>query len=51
MEQSMYVEAPLRDAILADAVWELWHAGVITDREAEQVWSRVAAEKKLTTEQ
>ena len=36
------MEALLADAILADAVWELWHAGVITDSEAERVWSRVA---------
>jgi hypothetical protein len=32
-----YVNALLRDAVLADAVWELWDAGVITDSEAEQV--------------
>ena len=38
-----YVNALLQDAVLADAVWELWNAGVFTDSEAEQVWSRIAA--------
>jgi trans-aconitate methyltransferase len=38
-----YVNALLRDAVLADAVWELWNAGVFTDTEAAQAWVRVAA--------
>ena len=27
----VYIEALLVDAVLADAVWALWDAGVITD--------------------
>jgi hypothetical protein len=30
----LYVEALLIDSVLADQVWELWNAGVITDFEA-----------------
>lgn len=41
MWQRLYVEALLRDAILADGVWELWNSGVITDSEAERVWGGV----------
>ena len=38
----LYVEALLIDSVLADAVWELWDAGVFTDSEATQAWVRVA---------
>lgn len=51
MLTELYIEALLVDEVLADQVWELWNAGDITDGEAEQVWSRVVAEKKLTTKQ
>lgn len=33
-----YVEALLADEILADQVWELWNAGVITDEIAAWAW-------------
>ena len=39
----LYVEALLTDSVLADQVWELWNAGVITDSEAVRAWGRVAA--------
>ena len=34
----LYVEALLVDENLADVIWELWHAGVITDDLAAWVW-------------
>jgi hypothetical protein len=41
-----YVEALLVDAVLADAVWELWNAGVITDEVAEWAWCILASVRK-----
>ena len=38
----LYVEALLVDEILADQVWELWNAGVITDGEATWAWFMLA---------
>ena len=38
----LYVEALLIDSVLADAVWELWYAGVFTDSEAAWAWVSVA---------
>jgi len=43
MLERQYVEALLVDAVLADAVWALWDAGVITDADAARAWMRVAA--------
>ena len=42
-----YLDAVMIDADLAKAVFLLWHAGVITDSEAEQVWSRVAGLQEI----
>jgi len=33
-----YIEALLADKNLADKVWELWDAGVITDEVAAWAW-------------
>ena len=34
----IYIEALLADEVLADHVWELWNAGVITDEMAAWAW-------------
>ena len=34
----LYVEALLADSRLADQVWELWNAGIITDGLAALAW-------------
>lgn len=34
-----YIQALLIDPDLADQVWELWNAGVITDEVAEWAWA------------
>ena len=34
----LYVEALLADEVLADQVWEVWHAGLITDKTAAWGW-------------
>ena len=39
----LYVEALLADPDLADQVWELWNAGVITDDLAAQLWVTLAS--------
>ena len=39
----LFVEALLNDPELADQVWELWNAGVITGEMAAWAWSLVAA--------
>ena len=38
MLTEIYVEALLVDEELADAVWENWHLGGITDAEATAAW-------------
>jgi len=38
----LYVEALLADEEAADAVWELWKAGVITDDLAATAWCILA---------
>jgi hypothetical protein len=38
----LYVEALLADEALADEVWHLWDAGVITDELAAWAWWIVA---------
>jgi len=38
----IYVEALLADPGLADEVWELWNAGVITDGLAAWAWFMLA---------
>jgi hypothetical protein len=38
----LYVEALLIDEELADQVWELWNAGVITDEMAAWAWCILA---------
>jgi hypothetical protein len=43
MLASAYLDAVAVNADLAKAVFLLWRARVITDSEAGQVWSRVAA--------
>ena len=39
----LYVEALLQDEALADQVWELWNAGVITHGEAAIAWCILSA--------
>jgi len=39
----LYVETLLTDSELADQVWELWDAGVITDDLAALAWSILVA--------
>ena len=34
----LYVEALLTDSRLADQVWELWNAGLISDELAAMAW-------------
>ena len=43
MLTEIYIEAILTDANLADEVWELWDAGVITDDLAACAWCILAA--------
>ena len=43
MLADLYVVAFKVDMDLADRVWELWNAGIITNAEAERFWSRLAA--------
>ena len=38
MLTELYIEALLADEYLADQVWELWNAGVITDDLAARAW-------------
>lgn len=38
----LYVEALLSDPGLADQVWDLWDAGVITDEIAAWAWCKVS---------
>ena len=38
----LYVEALLADEVLADQVWKLWNAGVITDEIAECAWCNLS---------
>ena len=38
-----YIQALLVDEELADLVWEVWNAGVITDDLAVLAWSTLAA--------
>jgi hypothetical protein len=42
MLTELYIEALLVDEELADSVWELWNAGVITDELATLAWSILA---------
>ena len=42
MESNLYVEALLRDAILADAVFDSWEAGLISEDIAEIAWLLIA---------
>ena len=42
MLTNQYAEALLVDEDLADQVWELWDAGVITDDLAAWAWWRLA---------
>ena len=42
MLTEIYIEALLADEVLADQVWELWNAGVITDDLAVWAWSILA---------
>ena len=43
----LYVEALLANPRLADQVWELWNAGVITDDLAAWAWGILAVNKPL----
>ena len=43
----LYVEALLVDENLADRVWELWDAGIITDGVAAWAWWLVLSEQRL----
>ena len=42
MFTELYIEALLADEDLADQVWELWDAGVITDDLAMWAWCILA---------
>ena len=42
MLTEIYIEALLVDEELADQVWELWHAGLISDELACIAWILVA---------
>jgi hypothetical protein len=42
MLSRLYVEALLRDALLADAVWGVWDAGLIPDEVAAIAWWQIA---------
>ena len=42
MLAEIYIGALLADEVLADQVWELWHAGVITDDLAAIAWGILA---------
>ena len=44
MYTQFYIEALLVDPDLADQVWELWDAGVITDDLAAWAWLMVLAQ-------
>lgn len=35
----LYIEALLEDAVLADAVWEVWSAELISDETAMATWA------------
>ena len=43
MVDSLYVEALLVDADLADQVYELWNAGLISEEVAEWAWWLIQA--------
>ena len=43
MLTELYIEALLADEVLADRVWELWHAAVITDGLAAWGWAMLAS--------
>ena len=43
----IYVEALLADEVLADQVWELWNAGVITDEMAAWAWGILASSASI----
>ena len=43
MLTELYIEGLLVDEELADQVWELWDAGVITDDLAALAWSILVA--------
>ena len=42
MLTELYIEALLADEALADEVWTLWDAGVITDELAALAWAILA---------
>ena len=46
MLTEIYIEALLDDEELADQVWELWNAGVITDDLAAWAWCILAQESE-----
>lgn len=41
MLAELYIEALLVDEDLADQVWELWNAGVMTDDLATHCWATI----------
>jgi hypothetical protein len=43
MLTELHIEALLADESLADEVWHLWDAGVITDELAARAWAILAA--------
>ena len=42
----IYIEALLADEVLADQVWGLWNAGVITDEMAAIAWGILAGSSR-----
>ena len=47
MFSRLYVEALLVDSVLADQVWKLWDAGVITDEGAAIAWLQIYSNGKI----
>ena len=47
MLTKLYIEALLADEDMADQVWGLWNAGVITDDLAGMAWFIVAMTDRL----
>ena len=44
MLTEIYIDALLADEELADQIWEVWDAGIITDELAAWAWILIAAQ-------
>ena len=47
MLHCLYVEALLADAVLAEAIWEVWNAELISDETAAAMWAVCATTADL----